>query len=201
MPVVTMFSGPNGSGKSTLKAQHQALGIDFGDWVNADEIAAAMAGAPDAVAAEAQLAARMLREELLAAGADYCFETVMSHHSHLEHLADARSRGYFVNIVYVAIDNPLANVSRVALRVAKGGHDVPPDRIVARWHRSIALLPDALALADAALVYDNSNAREPYVLLARKEDGVVSLLRPAGELPSWFAACLPGLRARNMLPR
>lgn len=201
MPVVTMFAGPNGSGKSTLKAQHEALGIDFGSWVNADEIAASMSGNAVDVASRAQLAARRLRDELLGAGSDYCFETVMSHESHLEHLAAARSQGYFVNIVYVAIDNPLANVSRVALRVAKGGHDVPPDRIVSRWHRSIALVPDALALADAALVYDNSRADAPYQLLAQKEQGVITLLRTVEELPSWFAGCLPGLRARGMLPR
>ena len=42
------------------------------------------------------------------------------------------------------------NIARVAQRVAQGGHDVPRDRIVARYHRTMALLPDAIVAADWA---------------------------------------------------
>lgn len=186
-----MFAGPNGSGKSTLFSQHR-LFSDFGRWLNADEIAATLVGDPTAIAVAAQEQVRRAREDAIAERADYCFETVMSHPSHLEHLQEAKRQGYFVNLVYVAIDDPRANVSRVALRVTKGGHDVPPDRIVQRWHRSIAQLPAALAIADAALIYDNSDAAAPFRLIASKADGMVSLAT-AGLLPRWFGDLLPQL--------
>lgn len=194
-----MFAGPNGSGKSTLMRRHSDAGSDFGLWLNADDIAANLSGDRAIVAVEAQEAVRAARESAMAQMRDYAFETVMSHPSHLEHLKRARQHGYFINVIYVAIDDPLANVSRVALRVAKGGHDVPPDRVVARWHKSIAQLPAALAIADVALIYDNSDARDPYRVLASKDDGTVTLLQPAEALPRWFAGCLPALEDLRLL--
>jgi len=50
------------------------------------------------------------------------------------------------------------NVERVRLRVAKGGHDVPEDKIRSRRERSFQQLPWFLDNSDFALLYDNSGA-------------------------------------------
>jgi hypothetical protein len=42
--------------------------------------------------------------------------------------------------------------------VSEGGHDVPKDRIIARYHRTLALMPEAISLADRALLFDNSDS-------------------------------------------
>ena len=42
----------------------------------------------------------------------------------------------------------------MAQRVAEGGHDVPSERILARYPRTLHNLQDAIPLADLALRYD-----------------------------------------------
>ena len=51
---------------------------------------------------------------------------------------------------------------RVANRVAKGGHDVPADRIMARWLRVMdTTLLAAIKAADEALIFDNTLSSGP----------------------------------------
>lgn len=38
-PVLTVIAGPNGSGKSTLIEHLMRQGVDFGTYINADDIA------------------------------------------------------------------------------------------------------------------------------------------------------------------
>ncbi|HLW93231.1 MAG TPA: hypothetical protein VKS78_18260 [Roseiarcus sp.] len=65
------------------------------------------------------------------------------------------------------------NVERVKTRVAKGGHDVPEDKIRERRERSFQQLPWFLDQADLALIYDNSAASP--ILIGRKRHGVIRL--------------------------
>jgi predicted ABC-type ATPase len=46
MPRVTMFAGPNGSGKTTLHRQLVTQGLDFGHYLNADDLARELGGNP-----------------------------------------------------------------------------------------------------------------------------------------------------------
>jgi predicted ABC-type ATPase len=70
-----MIAGPNGSGKSTLIALLMAAGIDFGEYLNADDIAHGMHGDPVHVAAAAQAEVRHRREQALLQRRNYSFET------------------------------------------------------------------------------------------------------------------------------
>ena len=65
------------------------------------------------------------------------------------------------------------NVERVRIRVAKGGHDVPEDKIRSRRERSFQQLPWFLDQADAAHIYDNSGAKPK--LVGRKRDGILTI--------------------------
>ncbi len=86
---------------------------------------------------------------------------------------DAKSLQFEIRLTYVILDSPDRNVERVKLRVAKGGHDVPKDRIVARYSRSLDQLPWFLEQADQASIFDNSGASPR--LIGRKQEGTITL--------------------------
>jgi predicted ABC-type ATPase len=61
----------------------------------------------------------------------------MSHPSKVALLARAQMAGYRTYLYFIATDDPAINISRVRNRVKLGGHAVPEDRIVQRYHRSL----------------------------------------------------------------
>ncbi len=185
--VLTVIAGPNGSGKSTLTRRLIAAGVDFGAYVNADEIEATLLHVSDAQQRswEAQKLADAGRSELLAAGATFAFETVLSHPSKVDIMRRARGAGYEVNLVFVAVDDPKLNVARVEQRVALGGHPVPQDRIVARYDRALRLLASAILASDKAVLFDNTfYGNGPTVVgeINRRDEGFHFTLRPNGSV-------------------
>jgi predicted ABC-type ATPase len=151
-----MVAGPNGSGKTTLTRLLVERRIELGEYINPDDIARELAGSDLERAVQAQVIADERRAACIAEKRSFSFETVMSHPSKVEILHLARDAGFFIRLFFVGIDDPRTNIERVALRVAQGGHDVPTDRIIPRWHRSMALLHDAIRASDEAYVFDNS---------------------------------------------
>jgi predicted ABC-type ATPase len=168
MPVLSVIAGPNGSGKSTLTAMLEAEDVDFGQYLNADNIAREFGEVTEFVSRKAQQIVRDMRKAALAEGRDHSFETVMSHTSHIEYMAEAKRHGFDVRLFFVATDDPVINLDRVANRVLKGGHSVPDDRVIARYERCLENLPAAISVADSARIYDNSSADRPMRLLASK---------------------------------
>lgn len=191
-----MFAGPNGSGKTTLHRKLVNQGLDFGHYLNADDLARELGGDPAEAAARAQIAVREKRVELMQAGTDYCFETVMSHPSHVEHLFDARAHGYTVQLMYVALEDPKLNIWRVTERVESGGHGVPVAKIQKRFYRSINNLALAIFAAHDALIFDNSSTEKPFDLIASVEDEKLKLERDWFELPRWFIPAIVAIKAR-----
>ncbi len=92
-------------------------------------------------------------------------------------------------LLYVGIAPETLAVQRVAERARAGGHDVPVEDIRRRYRISLAHLPEALAQADHAVLYDNSARAEvgPRVF-AEVEEGVFAALE--AEPPEWFSAAL-----------
>jgi predicted ABC-type ATPase len=148
--------GPNGAGKSTFVELVMAAARPGVVFVNADVIAAELW--PDDPVAHghdaADIAARF-RTQLLLRGEPFIAETVGSHPSKVELVADARERGYHVHVVVLMVPEALS-VARVAARVASGGHDVPEDKIRARWRRLWDNVVAMIELADSVEIYDNS---------------------------------------------
>lgn len=126
-----------------------------------------------------------VREELLAAGQSFSFETVMSHRSKVEFFARARTAGYRTYLYFVATESAELNVERVQTRVVSGGHFVPEEKIVERYKRCLHLVKDAMAHAHRAFVFDNSGAK-PVRLAQRMPDGVLEVAVPEKALPDWF---------------
>jgi predicted ABC-type ATPase len=147
-----------------------------------------------AVACDGYVAASIadfLREELLACGRSFAFETVMSHPSKVEFFARARADGYRTYLYFIATDSPLVNLGRVQERVAAGGHDVPADKLRERYERCLRLVHDALAYAYRAFLFDNSGA-EPVWLAEFDPHGECRLQVAEASLPKWYATYVTG---------
>jgi replicative DNA helicase len=151
-----MIAGPNGAGKTTLTQHLLRNGIDLGDYINPDDIAAKLSGSVAERSKQAQQIADEQRNECIRASRSFSFETVMSHPSKIDILVRAKEAGYTVFLYFVGTDDPQTNIERVALRVAQGGHAVPDDKVLSRWRRTMALLQRAIRSSDHSYVFDNS---------------------------------------------
>jgi predicted ABC-type ATPase len=169
-PVLHVIAGPNGAGKTTFFVR--VLGpVTHLDLVNADVIAADRW--PDSPVEHAYQAAGLAAEDRarrLQARQSFAAETVFSHESKIALLGDAEEAGYRVVLHIVLIPEELA-VARVVDRVAHGGHQVPEDKVRARFSRLWGHLGQAVDLVDEARVYDNTRAAQPFRLVATYING------------------------------
>jgi len=151
-----VFGGPNGSGKSTLTNHLIEAGVDFGEYINPDQIASALDAPEPQRSKRAQEIADYHRERFLKSRATFSFETVMSHPSKIDIMIRAVDAGYEVTLYFVCTSDPEINIRRVERRVSLGGHDVPRDRIVSRYWRSLNYLSHAALVARRTVLFDNS---------------------------------------------
>lgn len=131
-------------------------GYDFGDYINPDDIAQSLTGLYEERVRQAQALADERRKDAIAAGRSFSFETVFSHPSKLDDLQAARAAGFAITLFFIAVDDPTVNIGRVRTRVALGGHDVPEDRIAARYPRTMSLLIEMVQRVDRAVIFDNT---------------------------------------------
>jgi predicted ABC-type ATPase len=155
-PFMLVVAGPNGSGKSTLTDYLIEAGVDFGEYINPDAIAAALDAPEPQRSRRAQAIAEDRRDRCLSNRLSFSFETVMSHPSKVDIMIHAVDAGYDVTVYFVCTSSPEINVSRVEHRVSMGGHDVPRERIVARYWRTLDLLCHAALVACRTVLFDNS---------------------------------------------
>jgi predicted ABC-type ATPase len=135
----------------------------------------------------ASVAGDFLRQKLLAQKLSFTFETVMSHPSKVDILIQAQAAAFRTYLYFVATDDPAINISRVRNRVALKGHDVPEDKIVTRYHRSLDLLVDAIRHTNRAYIFDNSGDSKDgkQTWLAEITEGRQLELK-TDKIPAWF---------------
>jgi predicted ABC-type ATPase len=153
--------GPNGAGKSTFIRLSVQPHWPAALVVNADEIAARKwPDDPMGHAYDALRLADQTRAQLIAMGQPFITETVCSHDSRLDLIADAKAAGYHValHVVMVPVD---LSVVRVRARVAAGGHDVPERKIRERHVRLWPIVADAIPMCETATCWDNSSHDGP----------------------------------------
>mgnify|MGYP001767641441 CR=1 FL=1 len=200
-PVLAVFCDPNGSGKSTLTREIRRRGIDLGTYINPDDIAGTLSGVPDERTRAAQKIADEERERCLRERVNFAFESVCSHSSKLEFLERAAAAGYEIHVFFVTLPAPEMNVERVRLRVLQGGHDVPTDRIVARWRRTMGLLPAIVARAHRIMLFDNGSPPDtPMIRLvawSETDDRGEKVIVRDPDAPAWVAHYLPRSRSRS----
>jgi len=194
-PVVLFLAGPNGAGKTTFFETYlESLGLPY---VNADRIAHDLRAADpsasrDEVDRRAFTEAERLRVAFVEAGLSFCTETVFSdpERAKLRLLEQARARSATVFLIFIGLESHALSVARVKQRVAQGGHDVPDEKLRARFPRTLANLRAAIPIVHEAFLFDNSSYDSPYRPVAVYLGG-----RPASRhppLPRWTEG-LPGL--------
>lgn len=184
-PLLLAIAGPNGAGKSTFHEQFiRPLGMLF---VNADEIAREL----NLTAYAAAESAARVRAELLARGESFVFETVLSDPAgeKVEFLRRAaEEQSYTMMLCFVGIDSAATSNERVFIRVTEGGHDVPEEKLLALFPRTMANLARAIRALPRVYVFDNSDDKSPYRFVAEFEGGRIK--RRADHWPEWFKAAL-----------
>lgn len=147
---ILVYAGPNGSGKSTAYKKREIIG----KYINADDIKKETNCSDIDAAQEAE----MLREGCLANKENFTFETVLSTDRNINFLKKAKDMGYYIDAVFVLTADVEINVLRVQSRFARGGHDVPEEKIRSRYEKSLKNLPELIKISDACLVIDNTES-------------------------------------------
>lgn len=184
-PTIVAVAGSNGSGKTTFYRAHlQQAALRF---VNADVLA-------QELHIEAYAAARVadaVRRELVTQGESFVFETVFSDPvgEKLAFLKSAADAGYNTILCFIGIGGPDVCEERVAMRVSQGGHDVPAEKLVQRFPRTLSNLEAAIRELPNVWVFDNNDLRTPYRLVAVFESG--RLVRSQRPVPRWLKPLMP----------
>ena len=190
-PVLLFLAGPNGAGKTTFFEEYlDDLGLPY---VNADRIARVLRNADptassDDIDRRAFIEAERLRRAFLEARLSFCAESVFS--DPLKFLKEARVRGFAVFLIFIGLDSPVLAAARVRQRVQHGGHDVPDEKLHARFPRTLANLRAAIPIVDEAFLFDNSSYDTPYRVVAVYQRGQIVSRHPP--LSLWTRG-LPGL--------
>jgi predicted ABC-type ATPase len=183
-PVIVALAGPNGAGKTTFYHAHlQPVALRF---VDIDVLARELDLDPYAAAVMAD----RLRRELVKQRESFVFETVFSDPvgDKLTFLTEAAQAGYTVVLCFIGISGPEVSEERVAMRVSQGGHDVPPEKLIARYPRTLTNLKTAIRELPHVVIFDNDDLRTPFRQVAVfQNDQLVSLNKPA---PKWLKPML-----------
>ena len=163
-PEIYVLAGTNGAGKSSvIGAMILKQGATYFNPDSATKrILAANPGVTvdDANGAAWNEGTRLL-QRAIDGRLDFAFETTLGGRTITEMLRSAMSAGFEVRVWYVGLNSPELHVARVRARVARGGHDIPTERILERYDRSrynlIRILPKLTELR----VYDNSEEGDP----------------------------------------
>ena len=186
-PKLIIFAGPNGSGKSSVTEEYPLKNIKY---INADDIAA-----NEKISnLDAAIKATQQREDALKNKKSFAFETVMSMPDKIDLMAKAKEAGFNVKLIFVTTQDSEINLDRVKHRVTKGGHDVPKDKITARYERSMKLLPQAISVADEAKVFNNS-FKNPVLILEKLKNKEIKLY-PQPSHSKWDLKRLENLKAK-----
>lgn len=190
---IVVAAGTNGAGKSTIVQPFiEAAG---GNYFNPDLYARALVqGGVSIGDANAQAWTRGFEQlrDSVEFGGGYAFETTLGGHSIAFELMRGLAFQRRVMILYVGLASADLHLRRVRERVARGGHDIPPEKIRQRYDDSRKNLLAFIGTAASIRVWDNSaeddqrravRARELFRIENRR------LSQPAGadasETPGW----------------
>jgi predicted ABC-type ATPase len=202
-PVLHILAGPNGAGKTTLYEAFVRRVTDA-EFVNADRLSFEALGRHALTREDAELGQRLAnerRDALLDARQSLVTESTFSHPSKLELVQKAKALGYKVVVYHVNVRTAEHAVARVTAREGEGGHPVPEANIRGRYARNPPLIREAVLMADAAYVFDNSVLGAPPRRVISFAAGRVTAVTI--DLPDWATTLYgPDLAAsRQQAPR
>lgn len=168
--LLVVIAGHNGAGKTTIYRERfaGALAAHLVSHINPDEVEQAITldlGEHSLTKDEfeiraAEEAARM-RQQYLDQETSFSFETVLSDpkQEKVGFMDEACRRGYLVLLIAVGLESIEKSKARVAIRHAKGGHNVPEEKIEGRYERVLLNFAHGARVASLAIFFDNSEDR------------------------------------------
>jgi predicted ABC-type ATPase len=195
-PLAIILAGHNGSGKSTMWRRVLADRLRM-PLINADRLMLSILPEPSGDGALPPWA-KVLRDtdqgwmqvsqqgvqafvgHAMAAKVPFAMETVFSYwevdddgtvHSKLDMIQDMQVARYFVLLLFVGLASVELSILRVQTRVAENGHDVPIERLQRRFPKTQRAIREAVGLADAAILTDNSRTTKEAFTVARVQIG------------------------------
>jgi predicted ABC-type ATPase len=181
-PRLWIVAGPNGSGKTSIYDNADIEDFGRSVWIiNPDALAKRIRDLEGLEPLPANLDAVRRIERWLYASIEahqtVGVETVLSTPKYRSLVIEAKKRKFTIRLIYVLLNSAQLNIERVRLRVAKGGHNVPTEKIVERRERSLEQLPWFLDQADDAWLFDNSDDKPQ--LIGTKSKGKIKLTQSA----------------------
>ena len=159
-PTVYVVAGPNGAGKTTFASQYLPNFAHCGEFVNADLIAAGLS--PFNPESQAIMAGRLMLERienLASSKTTFGFETTLGGRTHAARLRDLKANfAYQTSMFFIWLPSVELAIARVATRVREGGHNIPRQTIIRRYHQGIRNFSSLYQpVLDEWYVYDGSN--------------------------------------------
>lgn len=164
-----IIGGCNGAGKTTASFNILPDLLNCKEFVNADEIARGLSPfQPESVSIKAGRLMLKRIDELINSNQDFSFETTLSTKSFTNTIENARSKGYYVTLIFFWLESIELAKDRVRKRVSEGGHNIEIDVIERRYKAGIKNLFSLYCnKVDSLLIYDSSKAESQ--LIAEKE--------------------------------
>jgi len=122
MRTYTIIGGVNGVGKSSFTGVLKERCTDLGIIIDVDKITAELGG--NALAGGK--AALKKINECIEKGVSFTQETTLSGRRTEATAREVVEKGYRVRLYYIGLDSAAESVLRIANRVKRGGHDIPP---------------------------------------------------------------------------
>ena len=189
---LVIFAGPNGSGKSTTCSNFiEEYGIKGFEYISPDIYAKEYFSDVENELERYGLAfayADYKRKSALIEKRNFIVETVNSTTSKFDFYRECKKAGYLITLVFVCTESPEINIKRVALRKTQGGHDVPKDKIVSRYYKSLANLYELSEMSDVVYIYDNSQDNSGAKLCYYKNKFTIQ--EEVNALPNWVKTYL-----------
>lgn len=180
-PLAIVLAGHNGSGKSTMWRRSLADELQM-PLVNADRMmlsilpeqasdgalptwAATLRDTDESWMKVAQQGVQAFVGHAMNAKVPFAMETVFSHwqprddgtfDSKIDQIRQMQAAGYFVLLIFVGLASVQLSIGRVQTRVQENGHAVPEDKLRERFPRTQMAIAEAIKVADASLLADNS---------------------------------------------
>lgn len=192
-PLAIILAGHNGSGKSTLWYEHLADKLQV-PLINADRMMMSILPEKCPLPAwatnlrdnnkdwmgVAQKGVQSFVAQAMVQHVPFATETVFSYWqqrsdgsfaSKIDTIRELQRAGYFVLLIFVGLGDVGLSVARVSTRKAKGGHDVDWKKLQDRFPRTQRAIAEALTVADAAILADNSRGEKQAFTLVRVQAG------------------------------
>jgi predicted ABC-type ATPase len=157
---IIIIAGPNGAGKTTFAREFLPLEADCPEFINVDLIAAGLSPfGPEKVALRA---GRIMLQEIrqrIEQEDSFAFETTLSGRNYARSIPQWRAAGFHVKLIFLSLPSVDLAISRVASRVAQGGHAVAEDVIRRRFDSGLSNFHNIYSrIVDSWILYDNSGS-------------------------------------------